>query len=163
MVQVGPAVATIWYQLKNAPSSPLIGELVESPPRPDPRAGFAAVLLAAAPLAARAAWWWWSHSRRRTLSASARPAPEPAAIERTEIEMVRKTLGRWRIRVVDTRWSVPSAPVPPAAINYAPRPPGLVRAVVRLSALALQSSSQPALPHAREVPRLPGPQGRREA
>ncbi|MGA7088732.1 MAG: hypothetical protein WA695_03440 [Candidatus Dormiibacterota bacterium] len=147
--------------MKNAPSSPLIAELVEPAPRPDPRTGLVTLLCAAAPLAARAAWWWWSHSRRRTLTVSARPAPEPAAVERTEIEMVRKTLGRWRIRVVDTRWSVPTAPTA-AAHTSAPPPPGLVRAVLRLSTLALRSSSPPTLLNRRPVARLAAPRSERE-
>ncbi|HUY24062.1 MAG TPA: hypothetical protein VMV09_02005 [Candidatus Saccharimonadales bacterium] len=148
--------------MKSPPSTPLIAELVEPAPRPDPRAGLVTVLLAAAPLAARAAWWWWSHSRRRTLTVSARPAPEPAAVERTEIEMVRKTLGRWRIRVVDTRWSVPPAPVAAAAQTSAPPPPGLVRAVLRLSTLALRAGPPPQLLNRRNVARLAAPRRERE-
>ncbi|MFZ0994560.1 MAG: hypothetical protein WAO09_01070 [Candidatus Dormiibacterota bacterium] len=148
--------------MEKTPNSPLIGELVERSPRSDPRAGLVALLVAAAPLAARAAWWWWNHGRRRTLTVSARQAAVPAAIERTEIEMVRKSLGRWRIRVVDTRWSVPSAPVTPAATDYSPPSPGLLRAALRLSALALQPGSQPRLSNRREVARLVGPRSRRE-
>ena len=136
----------------------MVAELVGPAPRPLNRARVATVLLATAPLAARLGWWWWSRGRHRTLSASAPSQQAPAAVEHTEVEMVRRTLGRWRVRVVSTQWLVPSVPV--LAGTASPRSrAGWLRPVLRLTGMALEANARKALPP--PLPRLPAPPARR--
>lgn len=142
--------------MKNAPGRPLVAELVSPSHRPVTRARVATVLLAAAPVAARLGWWWWSQGRHRTVTAFTPSEPAPAAVEHTEVEMVKRTLGRWRVRVVSTRWVVP------AAATLSARPPGRRRAswlgpALRLTGAALEANSRKAPV---ELPRLPAPPNR---
>jgi hypothetical protein len=111
----------------------------------------ATALLATAPLAARLGWWWWSQGRHRTLTAYAPFESAPSAVEHTEIEMVKRTLGRWRVRVDSTRWVVPTGPAVSTAPAVKPRANWL-EPVLRLTGAALEANSRKT---AREVPRLP--------
>lgn len=116
----------------------------------------ATVVLATAPLAARLGWWWWSQGRHRSLTSYAPFESAPSAVEHTEIEMVKRTLGRWRLRVNSTRWVVPME----SAVSAAPT--GSARAtwlgpVLRLTGAALEANSRKA---PRGVPRLPAATGR---
>jgi len=116
----------------------------------------ATVLLATAPLAARLGWWWWSQGRHRTMTARAPSEPTPAAVEHTEVEMVKRSLGRWRVRVVTTRWVVQPAAVlslAPAARSHT----SWLGPVLRLTGVALEANSLKAPP---VLPRLPAPPGR---
>jgi len=149
----GPLATSGSYHLttlKNAPSRPVVAELVGPGPRPLTGARVATALLATAPLAARLGWWWWSQGRHRTLTASAPFEPAPAAVEHTEIEMVKRTLGRWRLRVSSTRWVVPVGSAVSTAPARKPRANWL-GPVLRLTGAALEANSRKAPP---EVPRL---------
>jgi hypothetical protein len=143
-------------RLKNTPGHPLVAELMGREPRSLARAHVATALLAMAPLAARLGWWWWTHGRHRTLVAYAPSESAPAAVEHTEIEMVKRTLGRWRVRVVTTRSVTPVAP----ALSAMPAERGRanwLRPVLQLTGAALEANSRAA---PRAQPRLPAPADR---
>lgn len=142
--------------LKNAADRPIVAELVEVSPRPLDRARVATLLLASAPVAARLGWWWWSRSRRRSVPVYAPTDQAPAAVEHTEVEMVRRTMGRWRVRVVNTRWVLP---VSPAVSTFSTRPPrtSWLGPVLRLTGAALEAHPRRSAP---TVPRLPAPPSR---
>ncbi len=133
-----------------ARSAPLLGEVV-APSSHLTRTGATAVLVAIAPVAARLGWWWWTEGRRRHGGRDQETGPAVAAtVERTEVEMVRHRLGRWRVRVVSTRWQ------PPTAAGFASVAPAAPRAhrpgpLWRLTTLALEGGARPAS----EAPRLP--------
>lgn len=138
--------------LKSPSSRPLVAELVDPSPRQLTRAGVATLLLAATPVAARLGWWWWSQSRQRNLTvgpASDRPS---FAVERLEIEMVRRTLGRSRLRVTSTRWQGEAAEPGPA--NTPSRRQAWLGPTLRLARAALEVNSRKS---ATSVPRLPAP------
>lgn len=118
----------------------------------------ATVLLATAPLAARLGWWWWSQGRQRPLSTYVSSQPVPTEVEHTEIEMVKKTLGRWRVRVVSTHWTVPGVPSPSARTGSRHRA-GWLGPMVRFTGLALEANSRNAPP---VLPLLPAPPARPE-
>ncbi|MGC1183745.1 MAG: hypothetical protein WBA31_01155 [Candidatus Dormiibacterota bacterium] len=145
--------------MKNAPSRPLIAELVDPAPRQLTGARVATLLLAAAPIAARLGWWWWNQARRRPLPTSSTASALPAAIERTEIEMVQRTLGRWRLRVTSTRWQVPTVTATPRESPVRLRTAWL-GPTVRLTRAALAANSRQA---ASQVPRLPASSARPRA
>ncbi|MHB1940030.1 MAG: hypothetical protein ACYCS9_04305 [Candidatus Dormibacteria bacterium] len=102
--------------MEPSPPPPLRAELVESR-RPRPRAT-GAVLVAALPLLARLAVWWLSRPRPGSGPAWAAPASQ---VERTEMWVTRRWPGRWKLRVVSTRWMV----APPAPRRGRAAPPWL--------------------------------------
>lgn len=133
-----------------------MAELVESTPSSLPKGRIVAIVLGTAPIVARIGWWWWNQGRQRTLTALS-PVVPVAAIERTEVEMVRRTLGRWRVRVVSTRWAIPPTPVLATSVVPSARGPRWLVPVLRITALALEHNSRSA---AAPLPRLPTPSGR---
>ena len=92
---------------------PIRAELVESR-RARPRAA-GAVLVAALPLLARLAVWWLSRPRADTGPPRGAPASQ---VERTEMWVTRRWPGRWKLRVVSTRWM--AAPPTPQRGRTAP-------------------------------------------
>ena len=121
---------------------PLRAELVESR-RARPRAA-GALVVAALPLLARLAVWWLSRPR----AGSAPSSSYPAEVERTEMWMTKRPLGRWKLRVVRTRWSAP----PPAPRGPRAAAPLWLRVLAR-------SRGRPGRSPATEVLGLPAPGG----
>jgi hypothetical protein len=75
-----------------------------------------AVAMAVAPLLVRLAWWWWR--QRRVESHAAEPMAAPAMVEHTELRMTKRLLGRWKVKMVSTRWQSAASP-----LAVAPNPP----------------------------------------
>ena len=83
---------------------PIRGEIVEASPSPTRRV--TAIAIALAPLLIRLALWWRERSRRLELPSRA----GPRLIERTDLRLSKRPLGRWKLRVVTTRWVPDEAP-----------------------------------------------------
>jgi len=139
--------------LQDSNSGPLIAELVPPAERtPAPRRGWA-LLIAAAPLAARLTWWWWRHRR-----VAGRLAPtahsSPALFELTEVRMTKRLLGRWKVRVISTRYQPGAGPGPRSSELRSVRPWQLARLLL----IGLGHIAGPAgIAARRSPPRLPPP------
>jgi len=108
---------------------PIRAELVPAGPKPVSGRQVTALLLAAAPLVIRAAWWWRSQPRRARPSGGG-AAAEWGSWEHTELRMTKRLLGRWKVRVVSTRWHPEPRQADSAEHQISPRSAPLVRAVV---------------------------------
>lgn len=131
--------------------------------RPTPGRGLAAALLLAMPLAARLGWWWWRQGRRPVPAPASIANRTPATVERTEVELVRRWLGRWRVQVVSTSWQFPADAVASAGSGPSLGRRGWVASLLRLAELAVESSGHRKVPPGQELPRLPAPPGRLRA
>ncbi|MGH7608819.1 MAG: hypothetical protein ACREOD_02580 [Candidatus Dormibacteria bacterium] len=122
--------------MSQSPPEPVLGEIVTTSVRAPARARLAALLLASAPLALRLGFWWAQSRGRTTRRAAAYAAP--VAVERTEVTMVKRTLGRWRVHAVSTRWLLPSGTMPASLAVARPPRRGWLEALLRLATLALE-------------------------
>jgi len=132
----------------------VVAEVVGPAARPLTRGRLAAVLLTSAPLAARLAWWWWLRGRERRLGVLTTSRPLVVGMERTEVEMVRRSLGRWRLRVVSTRWLAPDAS-PGAPRGSTSRRSTWLAPAIRLSGLALDAKPRLSTSPEPRLPELP--------
>jgi hypothetical protein len=136
---------------------PLVAELV-APEAPARR--LAAVAVAITPLLVRVAWWWWNQSRpERDSVEPIRVAP--ALVEHTELRMTKRLLGRWKVRVVQTRWQPGALPLAVAPTPPPRRPEGWRRQITLLGLAGLERAvgrqGQPTQADARRAQRLTGP------
>ncbi|MGH7640873.1 MAG: hypothetical protein ACREOL_08215 [Candidatus Dormibacteria bacterium] len=128
------------------------GEIVGQVAAHVTRAQVTAALLATAPVAVRLGWWWWKRGAGpRTEPLDVRPPPT-STLEHTEVELVRRSLGRWRVRVVNTRWQLSAT-----TVVSPPRPrqrPVWLTPLWRLAASALEGEMRRGLPVDRHRPPL---------
>lgn len=87
-------------------SHPVPGEIVSSEAAPLGARRLGALVLAGLPLLMRVAWWWWA---RRTV-ANPQTQEGGGLWEHTDLRLTKRPLGRWKVRVVTTRWTATSTP-----------------------------------------------------
>lgn len=134
-------------------SNPVPGEIVSSDAVPLRARRLGALVLAGLPLLMRLAWWWWGRSRVVTPETR-----EPNGLwEHTDLRLTKRPLGRWKVRVVTTRW---------ITTGIGSEAPGGgdsgLGALARLSLLGLERVVRAPRPAAiQELPRLTSPDRRR--
>lgn len=132
--------------MENPKDGPILGEIVGRDPVPARRLG--AMALALAPLVIRL-WLWWRGRRR-----GQRPATDSVrgVFEHTDLRLSKRPLGRWKLRVVTTRWSAdPIASAGPPVARRGDSP-----LAVRLVLLGLDRLARGGrLPANLVAPRLP--------
>lgn len=84
--------------MENSQDGPIRGEIVGSGPIPRLRLG--ATALALAPLLVRLMLWWWGRERSHPVATP----PGAGVVEHTDLRLSKRPLGRWKLRVVTTRW-----------------------------------------------------------
>jgi hypothetical protein len=125
-----------------------------------PARRLAAVAVAITPLLVRVAWWWWNQSRAER--GSVEPIMvAPALVEHTELRLTKRLLGRWKVRVVRTRWQPGAIPLGVAPPPPPRRPEGWRRQITLLGLTGLERAvgrqGPPAQTGGQRAKRLTGP------
>jgi hypothetical protein len=141
----GPALLSS-AAVEDPKDGPIRGEIVESDPFPARRLG--AMALALAPLLIRL--WLWRRGRQQGEPLAADPGR--GVFEHTDLRLSKRPLGRWKLRVVTTRWTAePIATAGSKGFAHADSSPAL-----RLLLLGLDRLSRGGrLPATLLAPRLP--------
>jgi hypothetical protein len=146
--------------VQDSPPRPLIAELVAPDATSVAARRLAAVVVAITPLLVRVAWWWWSQGRAERDSVEP-IIVTPALVEHTELRMTKRLLGRWKVRVVSTRWQPGAIPLAVAPNPPPRRPDGWRRQITLLGLTGLERAvgrqGPPAPAGDRSAKRLTGP------
>lgn len=100
----------MFSQVPQSQNPPLAAELVDPEGESLANRRLLATLVALAPVALRVGWWYWRQTRRPGKTDTQAGAPT-TVFERTEMKMTKHLLGRWKLKLVTTRWQPMAAPL----------------------------------------------------